>query len=267
MLLGFASFAIATISLIVATLSFILGEKGHPIVRLVLGAPALLLTILFSFVGFYSFTQIGHSEALPVTQVVVVVTATSQPQPATTTIIPTQRSTPTIIVVTATVSNTQTRPPTSTPIPPTPTSTKVPPTPQPAPQIIVPSQPQYQSIASKSYTIQANLTWQDTGIQLQVGDQIKVEYVSGAWTGRSGDGGLSGPEGDSNSTNTDECFPIKYQGPTLIARIGNGTPFIIGRQYLSKAQQAGNLFLRMNDCDQWLYDNAGSVIVSIEQNR
>jgi len=55
MLLGVASFAIAVISLLIAIFSFILGERGHPRIRLVLGVPCLLATILFGLIGFFSF--------------------------------------------------------------------------------------------------------------------------------------------------------------------------------------------------------------------
>lgn len=176
--------------------------------------------------------------------------------------LPTQ--TPIVVVVTATVppfiqQSTSTTQPTAEPI-------TIQPTPTPAiplPSLTTPNP----LIASISFVVQAKAAWQDAGIQVQSGDLLHITYVSGEWTGKSGVGGLSGPYFGPAPENTDECFPIRGEGPDLVGRIGTGTPFIIGYEYNSRVQDMGNLQLRMNDCDKWLYDNAGSITVNIQQSR
>lgn len=63
--------------------------------------------------------------------------------------------------------------------------------------------------------------------------------------------------------NTDECYPIRGEGSSLIGKIGNGQPFKVGYQYIGSPADTGTLYLRMNDCDKLLFDNAGSITVRI----
>ena len=50
----------------------------------------------------------------------------------------------------------------------------------------------------------------------------------------------------------------------LIGRIDEGDPFIVNLEFDDTVQVTGTVYLRMNDCDHWLYDNDGSVVVSIQ---
>lgn len=115
-----------------------------------------------------------------------------------------------------------------------------------------------------TFVVQANQPWQDTGIELRKGTPFIITYVSGEWTGKSGDGGMSGPDYGPSSANSDACFPIRGEGSSLIGKIGVGSPFKVGYQYIGEAQDSGFLFLRMNDCDSWLFDNKGSITVRIQ---
>jgi len=111
--------------------------------------------------------------------------------------------------------------------------------------------------------VQANQPWQSTGVEINKGDFIEIVYVSGEWTGRSSAPGLSGPDFGSSPENTDECYPIRGEGSSLIGKIGNGQPFKVGYQYIGSPADTETLYLRMNDCDKLLFDNAGSITVRI----
>ncbi|MEN9237779.1 MAG: hypothetical protein Q6K80_06165 [Thermostichus sp. DG_1_6_bins_120] len=114
-----------------------------------------------------------------------------------------------------------------------------------------------------SFTVQANQPWQNTNVEVRQDNFIEIVYVSWQWTARSSSLGFSGPDSGSFPENTDECFPIRGEGSSLIAKIGNGQTFKVGYQYIGNANNSGLLFLRMNDCDKFLFDNAGSIMVVI----
>lgn len=118
-----------------------------------------------------------------------------------------------------------------------------------------------------TFVVDAKMTWQDTGILVNEGDLLQIEYVSGKWTGRYGDGSLTGPDAGAMPGNTDECFPVSGEGSSLIGRVGGGVPFKVGYEYSSMAEESGNLHLRMNDCDGWLYDNYGSIEAEVSLSR
>ncbi|MGC8799885.1 MAG: hypothetical protein ACP5UR_06535 [Chloroflexus sp.] len=118
-----------------------------------------------------------------------------------------------------------------------------------------------------SFIVQANQPWQNTGVEVRRGDSLEIVYSSGQWTGRSSSPGLSGPDFGPSPENTDECYPIRGEGSSLIGKIGNGEPFKIGYQYVGNPTDTGILLLRMNDCDKLLFDNAGSITVTIRIRR
>jgi len=118
-----------------------------------------------------------------------------------------------------------------------------------------------------SFIVQANQPWQSTGVEINKNDFLEIVYVSGEWTGRSSSPGLSGPDFGPSPENTNECYPIRGEGSSLIGRIGDGQPFKVGYQYIGNPTNTGTLYLRMNDCDGWLFDNAGSITVIIRVRR
>jgi hypothetical protein len=134
---------------------------------------------------------------------------------------------------------------------------------QPAAQSLPPTLTPLTWAIETSFIVQANQPWQSTGVEINKGDFIEIVYVSGEWTGRSSAPGLSGPDFGSSPENTDECYPIRGEGSSLIGKIGNGQPFKVGYQYIGSPADTGTLYLRMNDCDKLLFDNAGSITVRI----
>lgn len=140
-------------------------------------------------------------------------------------------------------------------------------TPQSAPVSLRPTFTPLAWTLETSFVVQANQPWQNTNVEIRQGDFLEIVYVSGEWTGRSSSPGLSGPDFGSSPENTDECYPIRGEGSSLIAKIGNGQPFKVGYQYVGNPANTGFLFLRMNDCDKLLFDNAGSITVAIRIRR
>ena len=111
--------------------------------------------------------------------------------------------------------------------------------------------------------------WQATPLLLQDGDSLRVNYVSGDWTIDSHSYGHVGPEGYATD-------PVAHQGckvlssstyGTLVARIGQGSPFAVGRGGSFEASSSGILSLRINDGDGCLNDNEGIVAVSLSRSQ
>lgn len=138
---------------------------------------------------------------------------------------------------------------------------------QPVPPPLSPTLTPLTWAIETSFIVQANQPWQSTGVEINRGDFLEIVYVSGEWTGRSSSPGFSGPDFGSSPENTDECYPIRGEGSSLIGKIGNGQPFKVGYQYFGNPTDTGILYLRMNDCDKLLFDNAGSITVRIRIRR
>jgi uncharacterized protein with LGFP repeats len=107
--------------------------------------------------------------------------------------------------------------------------------------------------------------WQDTGIEVEEGQLIWIEYLGGTWT----DSTESTPDGyDANGNSTLGIAEGSLSGNAvigaLVARIGgdNGPVFTIGRSAVILAPSSGRLELAMNDTS---YEhNDGLVTVKID---
>ncbi len=117
-----------------------------------------------------------------------------------------------------------------------------------------------------TFDVLAAKGWQNTGVQISAGDRLEITYVSGLWTGKTGNNTYTGPEGGHPSQDY-LCNPMSHAETgfnALIGKIWYGKPFMVGHYFLGTADISGTLYLRMNDCDEWLDDNEGSVIVTIQ---
>lgn len=110
--------------------------------------------------------------------------------------------------------------------------------------------------------IAADRGWQSTGILLESGETIHIQFMSGEI--RDGDAiirGLAGAGwvcGDSTC-----CEPMPHVGrDALIGRAGDML-FPIGDTNRITISTGGELQLRINDCDAGLFDNSGSLTVKI----
>lgn len=108
-----------------------------------------------------------------------------------------------------------------------------------------------------TYSINARGEWQPTTISLSKGDRFFID-AKGTWSG--GMGWAGGPRG-SVGWDAGRIYPDERAATALIGRVGNGSPFTIGDQYLGKAEFEGNLYMRMND-PLW-GDNSGSLTVNV----
>lgn len=121
-----------------------------------------------------------------------------------------------------------------------------------------------------TFEVYANLSWQNTGVQIKPGDNLRI-----IWDGKSkwrgiNSGDFSDPLGGYDDPNPNyDCpplMPIEQAGwNALIAKIGEaGIP---SNPFKSVPSGEGTLYLAMNDCDKQRYDNEGSAIVTIEVTR
>jgi hypothetical protein len=120
--------------------------------------------------------------------------------------------------------------------------------------------------------VDANRPWQDTDIVISLGDRVTIQYISGTWTGGLGAGQWYDGKGDMvarykcaveqpDPSGCKEPMPNVYNG-TLIGKVGDNL-VEIGDYLQFTSSKTGNLFLRMNDHDEGLFDNQGSITVQI----
>jgi hypothetical protein len=115
----------------------------------------------------------------------------------------------------------------------------------------------------KSVLVDASEGWQATGISVKQGQSIRIDYEQGKWRG-SNDGRYIRPQDAPRlSEPTASCFPASETvvgSGSMIAKIGSGTAM---NALSGPIQGTGMLYLRMNDCDEWLGDNGGNVQVRV----
>ena len=124
--------------------------------------------------------------------------------------------------------------------------------------------------SNPQFTVFAKDTWQDTGIKITSTDKVSIKYVSGEWTLAEGRVNTTHPwvQAEGYTPERPEWTAQGKQVPSapygaLIGRIGTGNPFFVGRQGELPLGQEGNLWLRVNDSDRHLNDNAGQIVVEI----
>lgn len=124
------------------------------------------------------------------------------------------------------------------------------------------------------FEVYANKGWQNTNIRVSPVDTVTVRYISGKWTGGIGKGHWYDGRGDLiakykcvenyDPNMCDEPIPYVYNG-TLVGRTGEAI-FELGNYLQFKPREEGELFLRMNDHDEGLFDNEGVLKVEIKIN-
>jgi len=96
--------------------------------------------------------------------------------------------------------------------------------------------------------------WTDTGLTVRAGDAITIE-ANGRVQMSGNRNDTAGPAGSRR--NAPGALVRDAAAGTLIARIGNGTPFAVGeRRAIARAPVSGRLYLSVND--DYLDDNAGA---------
>jgi len=111
------------------------------------------------------------------------------------------------------------------------------------------------------FEVLARQGWQDTGVYVDPGETLEIDYLAGVWTcdwyGSSQGGGAG-------------CSDLRYSyfnvlkgcpHGALIARIKSDDPFCVGSDYSGQFGYAGTLQLRINETQ--ISDNRGSITVRI----
>jgi hypothetical protein len=104
--------------------------------------------------------------------------------------------------------------------------------------------------------------WQDTGMTVQEGERIGITYISGSWTFDRNIPVTDGI-GTPGFSNAEAPVPSSNLG-SLVARIGDGLPFLVGNHTSITSDRAGAIFLRINDTEG-LDDNEGSITVEVKK--
>jgi hypothetical protein len=120
------------------------------------------------------------------------------------------------------------------------------------------------------FTVEANRDWQRAGVILPAGSQLTLSVSPGTWNFnlRGGEAYLVGPEGYPGEYHTSlegQCWPAplpEAKKGALVARIGSGVPFVVGRALERSVGAGGTLAFRIND--DCMGDNEGSLTVQIE---
>jgi hypothetical protein len=121
---------------------------------------------------------------------------------------------------------------------------------------------------TNTLAVPAQYPWTDTKIHLSVGDDLLLK-ASGTINVSSGNPqfdntpagqGPADPQciGNSDTPWGDDWIAEGLPCWSLIGRIGNGTPFFVGSEYLSVVKQPGELYLGVNDQKGAFGDNSGS---------
>jgi hypothetical protein len=113
-------------------------------------------------------------------------------------------------------------------------------------------------------TVSSISGWQQTSFELSKNKSYTVSYLSGTWTVDKRNFPQVGPGGYDNSTDQTiyqgcKYYPQRNYGVLLGKVGGSGADFPIGDGGMFTAASSGPLYLRINDDDACLGDNAGSV--------
>lgn len=121
--------------------------------------------------------------------------------------------------------------------------------------------------ASAEVTVDSTVGWQSAALDLRSGQSFGVEYRSGTWTvdyRNFAQVGIGGYDAAADQKIYQECKVLTDQTyGHLLARVGDGAPFVIAQSGTFTAPVAGRLEFRINDDDQCLADNAGSVVLRV----
>jgi hypothetical protein len=111
----------------------------------------------------------------------------------------------------------------------------------------------------KSVDVQARTGWNDTGITLRAGQQVRFEARGKV---RWGPGRSDGPEGEHNSPRNNGRPMPNRPGAALIGKVGDDAPFFIGSDSSPiRIRNSGTLYLGVND--DFLDDNSGWFQVTV----
>jgi hypothetical protein len=118
---------------------------------------------------------------------------------------------------------------------------------------------------SSYFDIDSTQGWQSTGLYVQQGESIIIEYITGKWSP------CAPPKyacpfvtgsGTSDPLNYPQNLLMGCPHLAVIAKIGNSEPFCVSSHFGGSVSSSGILYLRANDLQT--SDNGGSVRVRIK---
>lgn len=122
--------------------------------------------------------------------------------------------------------------------------------------------------------VRADVGWQDTGITVESGDVIFVQYVTGDWYWNDmGDSAVTAYGVPPENTGLPDAITQNCNYASLVVRFSQPArydedqflvtePFCIGNSSLIRAERAGSLQVRMNDSTPT--NNSGSIHIRIQ---
>lgn len=118
---------------------------------------------------------------------------------------------------------------------------------------------------TREVTVVANQPWQTTGIRVRRGQVVSITYLDGTWAvlGGARSAQMRADAAGFESEVRAAGLPLA-SAPVgaLLGRIGDGMPFLVGREVRFQSREDGRLQLRIND--QFLGDNVGAVQVRVQ---
>jgi len=110
----------------------------------------------------------------------------------------------------------------------------------------------------RTKTISAEDDWQSTGTRLEKGQKFEVHASSERWF--IGNTWINADGTDVNSYFSD--VGLSAPRGSLVGKIGESSPFIVGTKKELEADNTGLLFFRVNDGN--LEDNIGSITIKVK---
>lgn len=139
-------------------------------------------------------------------------------------------------------------------------------TPSPIPPEETTQLPLKKSAIEKNVLVSGTQTWSHTGIEVEEGDTLLIEYAGGCWTGNVNNPNdpCHGPEGPPSDVYPGGGnYPIPgFTENSMIGRIGT-YKFPIGKEIEITAKNSGDLFLGINDIG--FHDNAGEITMRVKK--
>ena len=112
------------------------------------------------------------------------------------------------------------------------------------------------------FDVRADRGWQPAGLRVTPNQSFTIEYLSGTIRDRE----VTIPNANGSDyvcASADCCEPLPNERrSSLLARVDREV-FVIGNRAKVTAPQGGRLYLRINDCDEGLTDNSGTLQVRV----
>lgn len=111
--------------------------------------------------------------------------------------------------------------------------------------------------------VRADQGWQSTALVVQPGQQFEIT-ATGIWSHTLQDTEPPNPYGPGGTDrfNPDSILSSAPHG-ALLGRIGDNPPFVIGERTILTSPHAGELWLSINDQPEAMWDNSGSLDITI----